>query len=255
MNKRLERAIKSLLHGVKFGVLLAALFTVATVASAQRGAGHAMHFSAPARSVAPRFVARSSMASRPIIIRPSSTPRTYRFSNWNAAGSPFTNFGQRFNNVPGLGFDYSHLAALNQSLHQGEFGRSRRFFRNERGGFFAFPFFDDGYDTYAEPAQYEQSPQVIYVQPPDTAAESADYEAPPPAEAQPEPPPLPDIGEFILVLRNGTRIEAVAFTRQSDRIVYVTKDGLRKSFLVSDFDSAATQQLNQQRGTPLQLPS
>jgi hypothetical protein len=69
-----------------------------------------------------------------------------------------------------------------------------------------------------------------------------------------EQTPLPDVGQFTLVLQNGARVEAVAFTRMQDRIVYITADGSRRTLAVADLDSAAKVRVNEERGTPLQLP-
>lgn len=92
------------------------------------------------------------------------------------------------------------------------------------------------------------------------AATSSDQEPAPPATgnavevvAVPPPEPLPDAGEFILVLRDGTRLSAVAFTRQKDQIVYITHDGSRRSLPVSDLDPDSTRRQNEERGTILQL--
>jgi hypothetical protein len=67
-------------------------------------------------------------------------------------------------------------------------------------------------------------------------------------------PPLPDVGQFTLVLRNGSQIQAVAFTRSNDKIVYITVEGSRRTIAVADLDSDATLRVNQERGTPLQFP-
>ena len=100
----------------------------------------------------------------------------------------------------------------------------------------------------------QQPPQVIIVQQRQPPAEQATAEAPPSAvPAEVEQPPLPDVGQFVLVLRDGTQIQAVAFTRQNDRIVYITTDGRRRSVAIGDLDTAATRGLNDERGTPLQL--
>jgi len=64
---------------------------------------------------------------------------------------------------------------------------------------------------------------------------------------------LPDEGEFTLVLRSGQEIEAVAFTRVDDRIVYITTGGGRHTVAVRELDVDATVRLNQERGTPLQI--
>jgi len=76
--------------------------------------------------------------------------------------------------------------------------------------------------------------------------ESAGLEAP-------ESASLPDVGEFTLVLRNGSRIQAVAFTRRDDKIIYITPSGGRRILAVSDLDTDSTERTNQENGTPLQL--
>jgi hypothetical protein len=98
-----------------------------------------------------------------------------------------------------------------------------------------------------QPAPQQQQPQVIVVQQP--PAQQAVAVSEPPAAV-----PLPDAGQFTLVLRNGTQIEAVAFTHTSDRIVYITREGARRMIALNDLDAEATLRLNQERGTPLQLP-
>jgi hypothetical protein len=65
---------------------------------------------------------------------------------------------------------------------------------------------------------------------------------------------LPDEGEFTLILRSGQEIEAVAFTRVNDRIVYITTGGGRRTVDLRELDVDATVRLNQERGTPLQIP-
>ena len=61
-----------------------------------------------------------------------------------------------------------------------------------------------------------------------------------------EQTPLPDVGQFTLVLQNGARVEAVAFTRMKDRIVYITADGSRRTLAAADLDSAATVRVNEE---------
>lgn len=191
--------------------------------------------------------------------------------NGNTVFTPLTatslNLSQLLNTSPGLGFDYAHLAALNGNLGERAFidpvtqqdiALAEQLSRNTpafTGGF--IPFWG-GLGDYSEPMVEEQSqgqpePRVIVLQEPVTAAAQAAPPASPSPSAAQEQPPLPDVGEFTLVLRNGSKIEAVAFTRQKDQIVYVTSDGVRNSFPVSDLDAAATQQLNRQHGTPLHL--
>lgn len=116
----------------------------------------------------------------------------------------------------------------------------------------------DGGGAYALPAepvegaptpQQQQQPIVVVQQAPAAPAAQA-----PPAEQAAPAPPLPDAGQFTLVLRNGTQVEAVAFTRMNDRIVYITREGTRRTIPLGDLDADATVRINQERGTPLQLP-
>jgi len=66
--------------------------------------------------------------------------------------------------------------------------------------------------------------------------------------------PLRDEGEFTLVLRDGTRIQAMAFTHANKNIVYITTDGMRRAFADSQLDAGETVRVNQERGTALQSP-
>ncbi|HKF51891.1 MAG TPA: hypothetical protein VKB26_06235 [Candidatus Acidoferrales bacterium] len=166
--------------------------------------------------------------------------------------------------APGFGFDFTHQAALQGNLGEKAFidpvtqqdiasaERLARITPGFDGGFIPF------WGGYSEPAveeepQQQQQPQVIVLQQPVPSSGSAQrYSAPEPAPAE-QQAPLPDVGEFTLVLHNGDKIKAVAFTRQKDQIVYVTKDGKRDSFAAGDLDVSATEQLNQNHGTPLHL--
>jgi|ERR1700733_2825948 hypothetical protein len=66
--------------------------------------------------------------------------------------------------------------------------------------------------------------------------------------------PLPDVGALTLVLRDGTRLEVVAFTMTQGQVIYITPEGRRLSISAEIFDADATQRVNQERGTPMQLP-
>jgi hypothetical protein len=66
--------------------------------------------------------------------------------------------------------------------------------------------------------------------------------------------PVPDEGEFTLVMRDGTRVQAIAFTHANKKIAYITTDGMRHAFADSLLDADETVRVNQERGTPLQLP-
>ena len=66
--------------------------------------------------------------------------------------------------------------------------------------------------------------------------------------------PLRDVGSFTLVTREGYHLDAVAFTRLNDRLVYITPDGGRRTIAFRDLDIDSTQRLNQELGTPIEIP-
>lgn len=164
------------------------------------------------------------------------------------------------NPVPGLGFDFAHLAAINHDLGiqalidpvtQGRLAIAERLLRETPLTSTFFPFFDSG-----TPIVVVQQPPVVVVQQPPTVVEQPAPQAAAETEAMPATAsaPLPDEGEFTLVLRDGAQIEALGFTHTGDRIIYVTLQGQRRSVAVKDLDSDATLRINEERGTPLQLP-
>jgi hypothetical protein len=167
------------------------------------------------------------------------------------------------NPFPGFGFSFGSFSLFNQDLGikalidpatQARLAVAERLRRETRfaPGFFLI----DGGGSYAVPVDAEQQPQaqqpVIVVQQP-APQEAAPQEAyePQPTEAA---APLPDEGEFTLVLRNGKQFQAAAFTRLNDKIVYITPEGGRRTVALGDLDSDATLRINQERGSPLQLP-
>jgi len=253
---------------------------------AQRGQTAPPAFRAPARN---SF--RSSTAhAGPIIVRMPAPPAQHRgtasVSSQSASANdsvvmvvpnsafPFGSFvdlnslGPFLNaNTPGLGFDFPHLAALNHDLGvraiidpvtQHELALTEQLQNSQRSvATSAFiPFF--GGAEYPEPVAYEpqqQQPQIIVLQQPAQQAQSAEKASPAAASSSAAPEaPLPPVGEFVLVLKGGKQIKAVAFTRQDDFVVYVTSDGARSSFPADELDAAATEQINQQHGTPLKIP-
>jgi hypothetical protein len=66
--------------------------------------------------------------------------------------------------------------------------------------------------------------------------------------------PLPDVGTLTLVLRDGTRLDVVAFTMTQGQVIYITPEGRRLAISAEILDADATQRVNQERGTPMQLP-
>jgi hypothetical protein len=173
--------------------------------------------------------------------------------------------------VPGLGFDYEHLAAISGNLAEKalidpatmeELALAERLNRGGAGG---SSFFLGGYgyggdaapvdngdsqDAQAQPAApAPQPPQIIILQQPATPGATAGRTE----EPQSASAPLPEASDFLLVLKSGVIVSAVAFTRQGDQLVYVTKEGNRRTMSVATIDSEATSKINAARGTPLKL--
>lgn len=166
--------------------------------------------------------------------------------------------------VPPFGFNYQYLNAIDTDLAvkaaidpatQLALSQARRLNCGTvgTGGYVLWG------GGYAQPEEMEEepqdsgpapAPQVIVVQVP-AAAESASKPA---AQAE-EPPPVPDEGQFVLIKRDGTQLQAAAFTRSDNTVIYITPDGLRRTVLISDLDTDATVRVNGERGMQLQLPS
>lgn len=257
--------------------LAAAILVLFSLLSPNLARGQRTAFSSGVRpSAAPihaRPVGTHVIASRPSNSRSSAaTGRAMSFNTFsNALGfvnASFLSLQDLLNPVPGLGFDYAHLAAINRDLGikavidpatQWRLAVAERVLRDTSGlaptgGFFLL----DGGGAYVVPAEAAppqpstQQPQIIVLQQAPAATQPSAQSAPAPApEAA---PPIPDVGSFTLVLQNGTKIQAVAFTRLNDRIVYITAGGSRRTIALSDLDSAATMRINDERGTPLRLP-
>jgi hypothetical protein len=165
--------------------------------------------------------------------------------------------------VPSYGFNYQHLNAVDTDLAvkatidpatEIALSQARRF-NCGNAGTGGYILWGGGYGAPEEIEEEPQEsgpaapPQIIVVQVP-AAAESASK----PAEVQAEePPPLPDEGQFVLVKRDGTQLQATAFTRSDNTIVYITSDGLRRTVLISDLDTDATVRVNGERGMQVQL--
>jgi len=169
--------------------------------------------------------------------------------------------------VPGFGFDFAHFAALNRDLgvralidpvtqHQLALARQ---IRRETPVFpigFVLPFLSN-----PAPVIIVQQPPIIIMQQPAAPEETEEriaraHYAPPEIKPEPtNPPEAPhDVGEFVLVRRDGKLVFATAFFAQPDRIVYITREGVRRSLLLSELDVDATLRMNEERGTTIHLP-
>jgi hypothetical protein len=167
--------------------------------------------------------------------------------------------------VPGLGFDYAHLAAISRGL-----GFNTRSFRDGRqfvdSGFIT-PVFFGGYPYYPDEADYappqQQQPQVIVIQQPvpmtvmQQAAPSVPGDsnnngaaAPPSSVA---PAPVREVGEFVLVRRDGKILFASMYSIIGSDLRYVTPEGIRRTLPIAELDADATRAMNEARGTTLQF--
>jgi hypothetical protein len=243
----------------KLGFLVALGFGVAISASGQaRGFSAPMHgFSAPVRSFsAPaRGVSGSGRAG---VVRRGPRPPL--------VGTPLNPNFRQINGVPGLGFDFPHLAAVSRGSRNrfGGFGRNNGF-----PSFFTPIFFDPlplyPYDTgtpdyYPEGAQQPidgtQQPLFVIPSPQQQPTSLPPAESAPRAATPQVPaPPPPELGQLILVRRDGQVLLAVAFTVNHGQLTYITRDGIRRSFAVSELDKDATRQMNDANGTSVSLPN
>ncbi|MGC2416936.1 MAG: hypothetical protein WA434_04265 [Candidatus Acidiferrales bacterium] len=257
-------------HALQFGFAAGVLL----VSSLLCWPAQAQHMGASvARSMAiqPRATYSRRFVPRPIGSLPHranhAVPNAFNATGF--AGSGLT-LQQLLDPVPPPGFDYQYLSAIDSDLAvkalidpvtEWRVAEAERALRLG-GGFADSSFYlldGGGYYLPEESEQADQSqpqpsqqPQIIVLQqapPTQPAAQPA-----PEAEARPAAAPVPDVGQFILVLRNGTRIQAVAFTSSNGNIVYITADGSRRTIALADLDSETTMRVNEERGTPLQLP-
>lgn len=258
--------------------VLVALITLGgpALAFAQRGAGGV----APAAShaamggvhapIASAHPGARYVAGAPGVARSSGfvshSPRTHRIRQPNAQNdvapqSPFatTDFGTtNFEGVPGLGFDYPHLAAISGGRHSGG-----------RFGFGASPFGFGGF-LFGAPVIVEEvgpgGPQAGPVEEEDVARDDAetDYVRRPrsvsPRDYMAQNPGSStsaveeDPAEYVFVRRDGGLVFAVAYSWENGTLRYVTRDGMRRTMARDAIDLTATQQFNEQRGLNFRSP-
>jgi hypothetical protein len=113
--------------------------------------------------------------------------------------------------------------------------------------------FDTGY-PYDSGAPSDQAPAASLVPAIPDAGEPPYAESEAPVEPTEAPLPPPELGQLILVRRDGQVVMAVAFTTSGGRLTYITQDGLRRSFPVSELDPDATREMNGVNGTSVALP-
>jgi hypothetical protein len=228
--------------GVGGGVRAGAVSAPVAVARVSTPAGaHPVSHVAVASHLAPGHVRTSSSSPNRVV---TANPR---FANSNFVS----------NDVPGLGFDYPHLAAVGSK--NGQLGRGSRF----RG---TVPFGFGGF-LISTPEIYVDNPQAVE-EAQGTAAEQGDpdaqaqfeaaqmqayragqksmvQQAPPPPAA---PEPAPDASSYVFVMRDGAVVFAVAYSWDNGTLRYVTPEGQRKSVAADSLDMDATTQFNESRG-------
>lgn len=164
--------------------------------------------------------------------------------------------------VPGLGFDFAHLAAVTRNVKVSDVSVLTTAQRLALAQRFArvSPFFTPFLTSPPEVVVVEQPP-VTLVQQPGVAREAAEpvraQSVEPQATAQPARPPerVRDVGEFVLVRRDGSVVFATAFTTSGDMLTYITPEGARRSLRLSELDVDTTIRMNEERGTTLHLPA
>jgi hypothetical protein len=239
----------------------ALIFPVVASAQHRGGMGVGMGMSAPVAAHgisggAPHVVARVSAGTRPAttVVHRTRTAGTPSRNITVASGARNLSAFSTAMNVPGLGFDFPHLAAV--SPHQGH-GR----FRNRQD----IPFgFGDGF-LLSSPGIIVDNPQAVeeaqQAAPDDNGVGPAGVDGPrdpqyayvPRVTPAPEPPA--DASEYVFVRRDGGLLFAVAYSWDNGTLRYVTRDGVRKTVTQDSLDMDATQQFNEQRGLSFRVPA
>jgi hypothetical protein len=168
--------------------------------------------------------------------------------------------------IHGLGFGFAHPAPVGGGLGNNSFSHFGGHGRSGQGPFVGilfggFPYYydDSGSDQSAQQVaqqtdeQTDQQAQqdVSAQQNVDTRDEVGNQSAYAP-EDQPQAP-VRDVGDFILVRRDGRILFASIFSVVGTQLQYVTPEGIRRTLAIADLDAAATQQINEARGTTLQF--
>ena len=241
------------------GALLACPFASAQVRSGVSSAA------APSIRAMP---APAAAAGRPAASRTVSARHISGRTRTNAGPASFVSLFPLDNTsgVPGLGFDFPHLAAISGERDRTPFPHVRRHEHNNDGFFVPIlfggvPFYYDASVEQAEqePAQAAETQrqgtvveQPASAQPSDATARDVRNSSDSTAETQ-AAAPVRDVGDFILVRRDGRILFASLFSVVGAQLQYVTPEGIRRALAMSDVDADATEQMNAARGTTVQL--
>jgi hypothetical protein len=210
------------------------------------------HFSTGSRSLGPGRLVRTRSGS--VVFRPSPN-RTAVARSASANGRPGRALLSQ-DIVPGLGFDYTHSAAVHP---RGIRGRGR-------GGEFLgayFPFYGGGYYLPIYPDDVDEGAAADAQQ----VDNGGGYETAQTVDPNRPPEPSQDFvpsarsaseqesEEYVFVRRDGTLFFATAYAWQDGTLSYITSEGLRRSVTADKLDLDATQQFNEQRGLTFHLPA
>jgi hypothetical protein len=121
-------------------------------------------------------------------------------------------------------------------------------------GYFDYPGYypyDYGYDQ--SDSSYDQGNYDATQQ---SAPAAADQTAPAPSQyaAASTDSTIPGVGQLILVRKDGQIVTPNAFAISGDQLVYISRQGARLSFPVSDLDKDTTRKMNQANGTNVAIP-
>lgn len=159
-------------------------------------------------------------------------------------------FPTGFGNVPGLGFDYPHLAAVSGGRFRNGFGR----FGFGQGfgfdGFLLSPsvIVEGGGEGQPGPVEQAQAANPA----PEPGTDFSDQFLPSAGTPSPAPRETP---EYVFVRRDGGLLFAVGYSWENGMLRYVTRDGIRRSVSRDALDIDATQQFNEQRGLSFRVPA
>jgi hypothetical protein len=163
--------------------------------------------------------------------------------------------------VPGLGFDYAHVAAVHPN------GMHDRFRNRQFAGTFIPFFYGGGYDMplayedYPDEAPAAEAPPVEAQQPETGQQQVAQtvYSDRPTRPSRDNVPAAQTASEreaeqYVFVRRDGTVFFASAYAWENGTLRYITSEGLRHTVTADKLDLDATQQFNEQRGLTFRTP-
>lgn len=119
------------------------------------------------------------------------------------------------------------------------------------------------YYDYADNGAPDQEPpqEVAADQPPDGVPPGAEQGQQPTEAAQPGPSRYRSndfsgsLAQFVFVERDGTKVYAVAYSFNNNKLQYVTPEGIRHTLAIDSLDFDATQKQNEKLGNTINLPS